>query len=89
MRNSLHANGFVRKNENALRIGEITFSRIQRGQQHNSMGLLNVVTLLVFMSYILEKIVDESFKQISNELIKDRYLAELRDHREENSHNES
>lgn len=91
MRNSLHSNGFVSKNENALRIGEVIFSRTQRGQQHNSMGLLNVVTLLIFMSYILEKIVDASFKRISNTLIEDRYLREMQDHRnanEENSHND-
>ena len=79
MRNSLHANGFVGKNENALCIGKVTFSKLTKGQQHNSMGLLNIITLLIFMSYILEKIVDASFKAISNNLIEDRYLAELID----------
>ncbi len=92
MRNSLHSNGFVSKNENALMIGDVVFSRTRKGEQHNSMGLLNVVTLLMFMSYILEKIVDESFKLISTSLIEDRYLREMQDHRdanEENSNNDT
>jgi hypothetical protein len=73
MRNSLHSNGFVNKNESHLSIGKLKYKRVTKGKQHNSMGLLNTIVLFIFMVYILEKIIDASFNKIGNNLIEDKY----------------
>lgn len=83
MRNSLHSNGFINRDENHLSIGKLRYKRNSKGFQHNSMTFINVIMLFTFMIYILEKIIDKSYEKISNELIEDKYLKELKEIEEE------
>jgi len=73
-RNSLHDNGISNKDEIALTIGKINFSEVKKGKHNLSMGMPQVIMMILISIYIFEKIIDKSFQ--SKKYIQDKWLVQ-------------
>lgn len=73
MRNSLHDNGISNKDEIALKIGEINFKEVKKSQHNISMGMPQVIVIILISIYIFEQIIDKSFQ--SKDYIEDKWLV--------------
>lgn len=72
-RNSLHDNGISNKDEIALTIGKINFAEVKKGEHNLSMGMPQVIMIILIAIYIFEQIIDKSFQ--SKDYIEDKWLV--------------
>lgn len=73
MRNSLHDNGISNKDEIALKIGKINFNKVEKDEHNMSVGMPQIIVIILISIYIFEQIIDKSFQ--SKDYIEDKWLV--------------
>ncbi|NUW27239.1 hypothetical protein HUX57_11280 [Arcobacter butzleri] len=88
MRNSFHANGHANKDIKAFKIAQIEYPEVKKDKQFKSMGIHQIIPLLIIAIYTVEKIVNklQDIKQqnisingiLVPDIIVDNYVEDIR-----------
>lgn len=74
IRNSLHDNGVSNKDEIEIKIGKVSFSKVNKGEHHQSMNIMQVIILEMILFFIFEEIIEKSYEKFS--YIQDKWIKE-------------